>query len=57
MDMLFGLLGLLVMLLLLGSAALVVYLVVRRFWPQSAETGMEALSSVSGATCDPFLIR
>ncbi len=34
MDMLFGLLGLLVMLLLLGSAALVVYLVVRRFWPQ-----------------------
>ncbi len=35
MDMLFGLLGLLVVLLLLGGAVLVVYILVRRFWLQS----------------------
>ncbi len=37
MDVLFGLFGLLVVLLLLGGAVLVVYIFVRRFWLPTGE--------------------
>ncbi len=47
MDMLFGVLGLLVVLLLFGGVGLVIYLLVRRFWLQKeGERNEDAIMSV-----------